>query len=66
MPDVGNERLAGCRILVVEDEYFLANDLEKVLRENGALVIGPIGERAEAMTLIDNDGFDVAVIDITA
>jgi DNA-binding NtrC family response regulator len=64
MPEPRSERLKGCRILVIEDEYFLADDLDRVLREHGAEVIGPVGERSEAMTLIDHDGFDVAVIDI--
>lgn len=64
MPKRRNQRLRGCRVLVIEDEYFLADDLEKILRDNGAEVIGPIGEYLEAMSLIDRDGFDVAVMDI--
>ncbi len=27
-----NRGLIGCRVLILEDEYFLANDLEKALR----------------------------------
>lgn len=56
--------LKGCRVLVVEDEYFLADDLEKVLRDNGAEVIGPVGECSDAMRLIQRKGLDVAVLDI--
>lgn len=59
-----SEPLRDCRILVVEDEYYLASDLEKVLRENGAKVIGPVGDLSEAMSLIDHHRFDVAIIDI--
>jgi DNA-binding NtrC family response regulator len=64
MPKRRNQRLKGCRVLVIEDEYFLADDLDRVLRDEGAEVIGPVGSRSEAMTLIDRDGFDIAVIDL--
>jgi DNA-binding NtrC family response regulator len=64
MSEGGSDRLNGCRVLVIEDEYFLADDLERILKRNGADVIGPVGERAQAMMLIDQDGFDVAVVDI--
>src|SRR5579872_6057482 len=36
--------LHGCRVLIAEDEYFLANDLERALRERGAHVVGPCAE----------------------
>lgn len=56
--------LKGCRLLVIEDEYFLADDLEKALRDSGAEVIGPVGECSDAMRLIERHGLDVAVLDI--
>ena len=34
--------LAAKRILVVEDEYFIARDLERALRAADAIVIGPV------------------------
>ncbi|MBB4261428.1 MULTISPECIES: response regulator [unclassified Bradyrhizobium] len=58
------QRLKDRRILVIEDEYFLADDLKRVLSSEGAHVIGPTGDRAEAIKLIDRDGFEIAVIDI--
>jgi DNA-binding NtrC family response regulator len=64
MPKRRNQRLKGCRVLIIEDEFFLADDLERALRDDGAEVIGPVGERSEAMRLIDCDGFDVAIIDL--
>jgi DNA-binding response OmpR family regulator len=56
--------LKGCRVLIVEDEYFLASDLEKALEEHGAIVLGPIGNLAEALPQAEHDGFDVAILDI--
>ena len=64
MPKGPKQRLKGCRVLIIEDEYLLADDLERVLRDDGAEVIGPVGRRSEAMRLIDCDGFDIAIIDL--
>ena len=56
--------LANCRVLVIEDEYFIGDDLEKVLGEHGAHVIGPIGNLDQAMAQVSEDGFEIAVVDI--
>ncbi|WFU45005.1 response regulator [Bradyrhizobium sp. CB82] len=52
-----------CRVLIIEDEYLLGDDLAKALRLLGVHVIGPITEFSDAMS-VELDGFDVAVIDI--
>lgn len=64
MLEIGNRRLIGCRVLILEDEYFLANDLERALRAQGAEVIGPIAELSDAISQLGHDEFDAAVIDI--
>jgi DNA-binding response OmpR family regulator len=56
--------LLGCRVLVVEDEYFLADDLSLELEAHGAKVIGPVNNLSDALALIERDGFDVAIVDI--
>lgn len=56
--------LTGCRVLVLEDEYFLANDLEQELTARGAIVVGPFAEISRAKEQVTNGGFDVALIDI--
>lgn len=56
--------LSGCRVLIVEDEYFLASDLAVALKDHGAEVIGPFGDLFEAMQRAANFRFDVAIIDI--
>ncbi|MGY8684066.1 hypothetical protein Q2941_40850 [Bradyrhizobium sp. UFLA05-153] len=50
--------------MVVEDEYFLAADLAECLQSEGAEIVGPICEFAEALAQVNKDGFDAAVIDI--
>ena len=44
--------LAGRRVLVVEDEYFIADDLRHQLEACGAEVLGPVPRVGEALALI--------------
>ena len=53
--------LAGYRVLVVEDEYFLAAEIEDALTEAGAEVIGTL---AQALEQVKRDAFDVVILDI--
>lgn len=52
------------RILVVEDEYFLADDLKKALDSEGLVVVGPVGSEADALAVLDSEQLDGAVLDI--
>lgn len=56
--------LAGTRILVVEDEYYLADDLVRALRSHGADVAGPVGTLAQAEALVAKGRIDCAILDI--
>jgi CheY-like chemotaxis protein len=57
--------LSGRRVLVVEDEYFLADDLVQAIGQLGAEVLGPVPTREEALELVATAGpIDLAVLDI--
>lgn len=57
--------LTGCRILVVEDEYFLADEIGKALRALGAVIAGPVGHIEDAVAMLHDGGvFDAAVLDV--
>ena len=51
------------RILVVEDDAFIALDLQDVLSEAGYDVLGPVATVSEAMRLLSEDAPDMALLD---
>ena len=52
-------------ILVVEDEYFLADDVARTLRRAGAAVVGPVARVVDAEALIVTGvRIDAAVLDV--
>lgn len=55
--------LAGCSVLVVEDDYFLADDMKIVLSRAGADVIGPVPTLVAALAKLSGQ-LDAAVLDI--
>ena len=55
--------LAGKRILVVEDEYFIASDIKRSLNKEGAVVVGPVGNLAGGLSLAE-EPIDAAVLDV--
>jgi CheY-like chemotaxis protein len=53
------------RILVVEDEYLLADDMAQVLANMGANIVGPVPTKDRALALIlSGEPLDAAVLDI--
>jgi DNA-binding response OmpR family regulator len=58
--------LIGRRILVVEDDYLVAQALLSVLTEAGAAIVGPVGWLDEALIFVreHNDRFDSVVLDV--
>ncbi len=57
--------LRGRRVLVVEDEYLLAEDLRHGLERVGAEVLGPVPSVARALTLLAAGAPpDAAILDV--
>lgn len=56
--------LQGARILVVEDEPFIAFDLKMAIEDAGAAAIGPASTVAEALDLIAHEAVDGAILDV--
>ncbi len=58
------EFLKGQRILVVEDNYFMALDLSQMVEEFGGAVAGPVGRLADGFDLAQSDGLAAAILDV--
>ena len=57
--------LNGRRILVVEDDYFLAEDLRQELTSRGAVVMGPVADVTAAFDLlVTEEPPQAAVLDV--
>lgn len=56
--------LAGRRVLVVEDEPFIAMTLEDMLTDFGCLVAGSVSQISDALALIARGEMDAAVLDV--
>ena len=60
-----NDNLAGCRVLVVEDETLIAILIEEALQELGCVVVGPVARLDAALRLASSEALDAAVLDVT-
>ena len=56
--------LGHARILVVEDDFIVAFDLQTMLEEQGAEVIGPAASVAQARALLSEAEPNIAVLDV--
>lgn len=56
--------LAGARLLVVEDQFLLAEDIVETLTEQGAIVVGPVGQLGAALALAASEQLDAAILDV--
>ncbi len=57
---------APVRVLLVEDEYFIADDLRRELEECGAGIVGPTSSVHGAFDILNRGTpFDAAVLDVS-
>lgn len=52
------------RVLLVEDEYFVAMEVVKALGDEGIATVGPARSVEEALRIIENGPIDAAILDI--
>jgi DNA-binding response OmpR family regulator len=57
-------QLAGLRVLVLEDDYFIADEMCSTLREYGAEIVGPAPDLDHGLRLVRSEEIDCAVLDI--
>ena len=56
--------LKGTRVLIIEDEYYIADDVRRLLDAAGAQVIGPYARFEQAQAAVEENGFDFAILDL--
>jgi DNA-binding response OmpR family regulator len=56
--------LSGKRILIVEDEYFIASDMQQALVREGAIVAGPVPTLSGGLALVASERIDCAILDV--
>ena len=54
----------GWCVLIVEDEYFLADDLARGFADKGISILGPVPSIDQAMALVERQQVNLAVLDI--
>lgn len=59
-----NRSLEGRRVLVVEDQYLVAEEMRRIVRGLGAEVIGPVARPAAALDILHEGHIDLALLDI--
>lgn len=56
--------MSGMTVLVVEDDFIVAYDMQMMLEEQGARVLGPASSLVEAQALLAKERPTVAVLDV--
>ncbi len=56
--------LNGCSVLVVDDDFYLAEENREVLEEAGATVLGPYGRADDAIGSLEERLPECAVLDL--
>src|SRR5687768_9323966 len=56
--------LSGLRVLVVEDDYFIADEICSTLRSHGAEIVGPVPNVETGLQLVESETIDCAILDI--
>ena len=59
------DALSGHKVLLVEDDYFIADEMRRMLSRRGAEVLGPVATVDKALALIAaSSEIDAAVLDV--
>jgi DNA-binding NarL/FixJ family response regulator len=56
--------LSGKSVLIVEDNFLLAEDLRSSVEQAGAKIIGPIGDASQALAAAQEKKIDIALLDV--
>ena len=55
--------LEGLRILIVDDEFLIAMNIESLVEDHGGQPVGPVGDIPGALAIIQDEPLDGALLD---
>ena len=61
---MSDSSLQSRNILLVEDEYFIADAMQRGLENAGAIAVGPAASVEDALALLDSEAVDGAILDV--
>ncbi|WP_075292913.1 response regulator [Pararhizobium arenae] len=59
-----NQERGQTTVLIVEDEFFIGDDLRRSLADEGFRVIGPAASNEAALALLEQELPDIALLDV--
>ena len=59
------KKLAGARVLIVEDNFLIAEQLRRLVQDEGGQVVGPVATSQRACALIRSGSLDGAFLDVS-
>ena len=62
--EVPNFQFPLSKVLIIEDDYFLARHLKGIFERRGASILGPVRSQTDALSLLETEVPDVAVVDL--
>jgi CheY-like chemotaxis protein len=60
---VTKDELTTMRVLIVEDEFIIADEIASIVEGLGHTIVGPAGTIEEASAIIAGESFDFAIVD---
>jgi CheY-like chemotaxis protein len=59
-----DRRLAGLRVLIVEDELLVALETKSTIKDMGVTVLGPVPRIRSALDIVEKEPLDGALLDV--
>jgi CheY-like chemotaxis protein len=59
-----DKRLSGKAVLIVEDNFLVAEDLRSAVEQAGGTIIGPVADASRALEVAKKEQIDVALLDV--